>query len=243
MRIILFITIVVAFIGSGCKKTTVVANTNTVIDTVRIIPVDTVIVYKSYLALGDSYTIGQSVAVSERFPVQTIDLLNQANIKFTQPEIIAQTGWTTTSLINRLTATQPLKTSYDIVTLLIGVNNQFQGLSLTDYKPEFTTLLNKAIQLTNNNPQRVIVLSIPDYSVTPFVTATNKSFVANQIDSFNAANYSIALQANVQYINITPSTRLAATDFSLLASDRLHPSGIEYKKWADSLQRRIRAVL
>lgn len=237
-----FLLILISISFYHCKKAALTATPIIPVDTTRNVLPDT-LVYKNYLALGDSYTIGQSVTASETFPAQTVDYLNQFNIKFSQPEIIAQTGWTTTSLINRINTAAPLKLKYDIVTLLIGVNNQYQGLSIVQYSNEFTTLLNKAIQLANNNPQRVIVLSIPDYSVTPFVNAANKNYVASQIDSFNATNKTITLQANVQYLNITPSTRLAANDLSLLASDKLHPSGIEYKKWADSLQRRIRAIL
>lgn len=238
-----FLLLILSVSFYNCKKANTTATHISITDSVNYTAPDTTIVYKNYLALGDSYTIGQSVTASENFPAQTVQLLNQLNKKFTQPEIIAQTGWTTTNLLNKINNTPPLKPTYDIVTLLIGVNNQYQGLSIQQYSNEFTILLNKAIQLANNKPQHVVVLSIPDYSVTPFVNAANKAYVANQIDSFNAVNASIAQQVNVQYLNITPSTRLAANNTSLLAPDMLHPSAIEYKKWADSLQRKISAVL
>ena len=121
----------------------------------------------SYLALGDSYTIGQSVLSSENFPSQTVQLLNQQNYNFKSPEILATTGWTTDELqnnINNHVFTPP----YDFVSLLIGVNNQYRGRSVENYKPEFESLLKQAIQFAGGNTNRVIVLSIPDWGVTPF---------------------------------------------------------------------------
>ena len=207
-------------------------------------PADTAgtLIERTYLALGDSYTIGQSVAVSERFPVQTVALLNNPLVKFEQPEIIAQSGWTTGNLPSRLNSTPPTKTRYDIVTLLIGVNNQYQGRSIEEYKQEFTTLLERSIQYAGNNKSHVFVLSIPDYSVTPFVSASNKDRVAREIDSFNLANKTIALQYQVNYIDITPDSRLAATDATLIANDGLHPSGAQYGFWAGKLAPAIRLL-
>ncbi len=127
---------------------------------------------KTYLALGDSYTIGQSVAEAERFPNQTVALLRAQNIKINDPKIIATTGWTTKNLIDALNATPP-QNNYDVVSLLIGVNNQYQGRSIDEYKTEFTLLLNRAIQYAANKPTHVFVLSIPDYSVTPFAQGSD----------------------------------------------------------------------
>ena len=124
-------------------------------------------IHKSYLALGDSYTIGESVADTERFPVQTVKLLREHNIDISNPDIIAITGWTTTNLLNALNNNPPKKT-YSVVTLLIGVNNQYQGKSLDEYKIEFTKLMNMAVSYAGNIKSHVFVLSIPDYSVTPF---------------------------------------------------------------------------
>jgi lysophospholipase L1-like esterase len=199
--------------------------------------------YKTYLALGDSYTIGQSVTEAERFPAQTVSLLKKDTINFNAPEYIATTGWTTGNLINAINTTPPAKASYDFVTLLIGVNNQYQGRSQAEYATEFAALLNTAIQYAGNRANRVAVLSIPDWSVTPFANGQNKALIAKQIDSFNVINKQITLAKSVNYIDITPSTRMAATDPSLVATDGLHPSGKEYSKWAALLAAVIKANL
>lgn len=128
---------------------------------------------KHYLALGDSYTIGQSVAAPDRFPVQVVKMLNTSGYKMAKAEIIATTGWTTADLYDAL-KTKTALLSYDVVSLLIGVNNQYLGLSLEEYRTEFTALLQRSIELAGNNPDRVFVLSIPDYSVTPFAAASDR---------------------------------------------------------------------
>jgi lysophospholipase L1-like esterase len=193
--------------------------------------------------LGDSYTIGQSVAENERFPVQTVTMLNAGSIKYKQPEIIAQTGWTTGNLLSRLDNSPPLQSQYDIVTLLIGVNNQYQGRTQEEYRQQFTTLLQRAIQYAGNNSRHVIVLSIPDYGVTPFASGRDRELIAKQIDSFNTINKDISMQYGTNYIDITPDTRLAINDPSLIASDGLHPSRIEYAIWAGKLAPMIRVLL
>ncbi len=195
------------------------------------------------LALGDSYTIGQSVPEANQFPVQTVKYLNAQGMNFFAPEIIAHTGWTTGNLLSSLADAAPVKQTYDIVTLLIGVNNQYEHGSQQQYADEFLTLLNKAIQFAGNNKKRVIVLSIPDYSVTPFANGSNKDLIAKEINAFNAINKKIAEQAGVNYIDITGFTRLAASDASLIASDGLHPSGIEYQIWAYQLLPVIKTAL
>jgi lysophospholipase L1-like esterase len=197
---------------------------------------------KTYLALGDSYTIGQSVAVNERFPVQTVAMLNNLGVNFKHPEIIAQTGWTTGNLLFRIDGTPPLQTQYDIVTLLIGVNNQYQGRSIEEYRQQFTTLLERAIHYAGNNRSHVFVLSIPDYSVTPFASGSDREEIARQIDSFNAVNDNISNSYGVKYIYITDDTRMAATNPLLIANDGLHPSGAEYNVWAGKLAPMIRVL-
>lgn len=187
---------------------------------------------KTYLALGDSYTIGQSVSVADRFPQQTVILLRAQNIKIDDPTIIATTGWTTRNLIDALNSAT-LQTNYDVVSLLIGVNNQYQGKSIGEYKTEFTSLLNRAIQYTNNKASHVFVLSIPDYSKTPFAQILDTAKVSREIDQFNAANKFIASQLGVHYLNITPISR--ETDPELLSGDGLHPSGKQYYRWAQLL--------
>jgi len=197
----------------------------------------------SYLALGDSYTIAQSVPAAESYPAQTVHILSAENIHFSDPEIIARTGWTTADLLNKISTDPPQRSTYDIVTLLIGVNNQYQHLSEEQYKIAFDTLLNKAIQYANNKKERVIVLSIPDYSVTPFAQGSDRAYIAAQIDLFNNINKTISLQAGVNYLDITAYTRMAATDQSLVAYDGLHPSGKEYGVWAKDLAEKIKAIL
>lgn len=193
------------------------------------------VITRTYLALGDSYTIGQSVEVNERFPVQVVSMLGNLGVQFKQPEIIAQTGWTTGNLLFRLDNTAPLQAKYDIVTLLIGVNNQYQARSREEYRQQFTTLLEKAIQFAGNNKLHVFVLSIPDYSVTPFAAGRDRDLIAREIDSFNIINKTISQQYQVSYIDITGDSRQAAVYPSLTANDGLHPSGEQYKMWASKL--------
>lgn len=190
---------------------------------------------RTYLALGDSYTIGQSVAIADRFPEQTVKYVQQAGIKMSHPEIIAQTGWTTDNLLSSLLYTAPSKSTYDIVTLLIGVNNQYQHKPQKEYADQFLTLLNKSIAFAGNRKKRVIVLSIPDYSVTPFANGSDRESIARDIDAFNAINKHIADSAGTYYVDVTNISRFAATDNSLIASDGLHPSGVQYNLWANAL--------
>lgn len=198
---------------------------------------------RSFLALGDSYTIGQSVPEADRFPVQATKILNDQGVNFDAPKIIAQTGWTTGSLLSSLEYADLAKPSYDIVTLLIGVNNQYQHRTQQEYTDEFLILLKKAIEYAGGNTKRVIVLSIPDYSVTPFASRSDKVLIALEIDAFNRINRKISENAGVYYLDITPSTRLAANDASLIANDGLHPSGKEYKVWAEGIVSIVKSVL
>lgn len=200
----------------------------------------------TYLALGDSYTIGESVPAADNFPNQTISLLNKGAANFPAARIIARTGWTTDELaagIVAANAADPLLSTYDFVTLLIGVNNQYRGQSVDDYKPQFEALLKKAIQFAGGKANHVIVLSIPDWGVTPFAQGRDRQQIAWEIDAYNAANKSIALQYQVHYVDITPGTREAATDTTLLAGDGLHPSGKEYAKWAKAVAEKIKSEL
>jgi lysophospholipase L1-like esterase len=185
----------------------------------------------TYLALGDSYTIGEQVESKENFPNQVTIMLKEKGIVFGMPEIIAQTGWTTDELQTAIKRSA-LRNPYDLVTLLIGVNNEYRGRKVDDYIPEFESLLKQAIQFAGNNTDHVIVLSIPDWGVTPFATGRDRKQIAREIDEYNSANELLSKKYKVHYINITQSTREAATDASLLTSDGLHPSGKEYKKWA-----------
>ena len=196
----------------------------------------------SYLALGDSYTIGQSVPHKERYPFQTVDLLSKAGYKMRSAEIIATSGWTTADLMDAVKE-KSITQTYDLVSLLIGVNNQYQGRSLAEYRTQFTFLLKKSIKLSGNRPGRVFVLSIPDYSVTPFARNSDRSQIAREIDMFNRENKRIAALYKVNYLNVTPESRRAANDRSLIAYDDLHFSGKEYSIWASMLAPMITKAL
>lgn len=206
------------------------------------IPIDTSNKSKTYLALGDSYTIGQSVAAEQRFPVQATAILSSQGILINSPEIIAVTGWTTGSLLAALNNNPPAKI-YDFVSLLIGVNNQYQGRSKEEYKAEFSTLLSKAINYAGGRSNRVFVLSIPDYSVTPFARNSDTATIAREIDAFNVINKQLTLQAGITYLDITPISREARTDAALIATDGLHPSGKQYQRWSAILAPVMKASL
>jgi len=186
-----------------------------------------------YLALGDSYTIGESVAVEERFPMQLAKQL-----KLGEPEIIAKTGWTTDELNAAIDKADP-HGPYDLVTLLIGVNNQYRGRSADEYRQQFVALLQRAIGFAGGKPHNVVVVSIPDWGVTPFAKDRDRAKIAREIDQFNAINREEAARAGARYADITPHSRTAATDASLVAPDGLHPSGKMYAEWARAIQREI----
>jgi lysophospholipase L1-like esterase len=189
---------------------------------------------KTYLALGDSYTIGEQVLLTESFSYKTVQLLRNKNIEIAAPEIIAKTGWTTDELNAAIQQHAFLK-QYDFVSLLIGVNNQYRGRSVEEYEIEFETLLKQAIVFAGNKLNHVFVLSIPDWGVTPFAADRDIAKIATEIDAYNAACKKITLQYNCTYIDITTSQRADAHDAEMLAGDGLHPSGKEYTKWAEKL--------
>ena len=194
------------------------------------------------LCLGDSYTIGESVLPAENFPNQTISLLRQGGYAFEDPEILAKTGWTTDELQTAID-NNSFKNAYDFVTLLIGVNNQYRGRTVEGYKAEFESLLKQAIQFANGKARHVIVLSIPDWGVTPFARDRDTKQIAIEIDNFNGANKAISQEYKVGYVDITPTTREAATDRSLVASDGLHPSAKEYAKWSERLSLLVKSII
>jgi len=192
------------------------------------------------LCLGDSYTIGEKVTQQERFPMQAVEILHKQGINFTKPDIVAQTGWTTDELAKAIDLST-LHGTYDYVTLLIGVNNQYRGRDTENYKEEFNLLLHTAIMYTNGNPKHVIVVSIPDWGVTPFAADDKRSAfeIGKQIDAYNAINKEEALQKGVHYIDITVASREAKKDHTLLADDGLHPSGKMYTYWATQVAETI----
>ncbi len=197
----------------------------------------------SYLALGDSYTIGELVPIFDSFPYQAVQLLRKKyNVEILAPEIVAKTGWTTDELLSAIDTTKFLP-SYDFVTLLIGVNNQYRGRSVENYKLEFEQLLQKAIRFAKGISKNVFVLSIPDWGATPFAEGKEITQIATEIDSYNLACMQITLHHQCQYIEITRSQRADGMDTVFLASDLLHPSGKEYAKWAELFARILNEVI
>ncbi|MFD0939961.1 SGNH/GDSL hydrolase family protein [Pedobacter boryungensis] len=194
----------------------------------------------NYLALGDSYTIGEAVSQKESFPYQVTAQLNEQGLKFGAPKIIAKTGWTTDELQAAIKA-EKITGTYDVVTLLIGVNNQYRGNSQTTYRKEFAALLQTAISFAGGNKKHVFVVSIPDWGVTPFGKGSgrNTTTIAQEIDAFNAICKEETLGMSVKYIDITPGSRNAATDASLVATDGLHPSRKMYSEWAVKISNAI----
>ncbi len=185
-----------------------------------------------YLALGDSYTIGESVATTDRWPVQLAAQLHANGLALAAPRIIARTGWTTDELLAGIER-QPPQGPFDLVSLLIGVNNQYRGRSSEEYRTHFRQLLQTAIAYADGHPDHVIVLSIPDWSVTPFAAGRQRAALATAIDRFNAINRAETLQARARYVDITPVSRQALHDATSLAHDGLHPSGKMYTKWVE----------
>ena len=196
----------------------------------------------TFLALGDSYTIGESVPLHESFPYQVIQILRKTGHPFQAPEIIAKTGWTSAELAEHILHTK-LNETYDFVTLLIGVNNQYRGSSIDDFKTDLDFLLRKAIHLSGEKPAHVIVLSIPDWGVTPFAAKRDSKKISEEIDGYNQVCESAAKQFKTQFIDITEETRKAKNDSTLLADDHLHYSGKEHAIWAKQVAAVITAKL
>lgn len=196
----------------------------------------------SWLALGDSYTIGTSVHSDETYVAQSAALLGRKGIS-SSPVTIAKNGWTTTDLLKAVDATLGSEARFDIITLLIGVNNQYQGKSLEEYGQQFDLLLKKSIAFAGGRPDRVVVLSVPDYSVTPFARDRDTKKIAAEIDSFNRLNRTLSEKAQVHYLDVTPASRNAAADISLVASDQLHFSGKAYAQWSILLAPLIESAL
>ncbi len=190
--------------------------------------------YFTWLFLGDSYTIGEAIPLHESYPYQCLQILRKNGLHFHAPEIVAKTGWTTLDLVDHTLHTK-LNDSYDFVTLLIGVNNQYQGLDEEDYKSDFEFLLKKSIHFSDDKPDHVIVLSIPDWSITPFAANRDTKKIAKEIEAFNNINKRLAEQYKVHYINITESKREPAEEITLFAPDGLHFSKTEYANWANEI--------
>lgn len=183
------------------------------------------------LSLGDSYTIGQSVSAEDRWPVILADSLRAVDYLVDTVRIIARTGWTTTNLLAALEQ-ENIGTDYDLVSLLIGVNNQYRGTGLSSYRSEFEQLLQRAMTYAGNRPQNVFVLSIPDYSETPFADRLDKQKIAAEIDQYNTENRNITEKYGARYVYITDLTRgIEDRQAELLAHDGLHYSGAMHALW------------
>jgi len=190
--------------------------------------------FKNYLALGDSYTIGQSVLEKDRFPVQLVNELNEKNYNFNTPKIIAQTGWTTGELKDAILKAD-IKKNYDLVTLLIGVNNQYRGNSIDNFRVEFAELLNMSIQYAGYNTNNVIVISIPDWGVSPYAENRDRNKISQEIDAFNAVKKEETLKRNISFVDITAISRQALNKPEYFAADGLHFSGSMHKLWVDEI--------
>jgi lysophospholipase L1-like esterase len=182
-----------------------------------------------YLALGDSYTIGESVAATERFPAQLANVLGLG-----EPQIIAKTGWTTDELNTAIDAADP-HGPYELVTLLIGVNNQYRGRDAEQYRGELAALLQRAIGFAGGDAMRVVVVSIPDWGVTPFAEGRDRAKIGSEIDRYNAVAREETTRAGAHYVDITPISR--GNDAALVAGDGLHPSGKQYGEWVKLVPR------
>jgi lysophospholipase L1-like esterase len=185
----------------------------------------------SYLALGDSYTIGEKVAPDQNYPSQLSKGLREKGIDIDDPEIIAATGWTTANLQRAISATPPALGKYDLVTLLIGVNNQFQGLPMPIFIKEFGTLLKEGVGFAGGKASKVVVISIPDWGVTPFAKSRSPEQIGQQIDEYNRQSKAMCAAEGIAYVDITPTSKKAADDPTLVAPDGLHPSAAMYSLW------------
>jgi lysophospholipase L1-like esterase len=194
-----------------------------------------------YLALGDSYTIGEDVLADQRWPMQLAEKFRAQGVAIGDPQIVAVTGWTTDELSDAMDKAE-LASSYDLVTLLIGVNNQYRGRPVEEYRAQFRALLVRAIALAGKRPERVVTVSIPDWGVTPFGHKSGRDLgqIAADLDMFNAIAREEALEARAGFANITGISRDHA---SLVAADGLHPSGAQYTLWTKAIEPAVRAAL
>lgn len=193
----------------------------------------------TYLALGDSYTIGESVAEEDRFPIQLVRRLNEAGYSISNPKIIAKTGWTTDELMAAIVKEHIEDQTFDMVSLLIGVNNQYRGRDVEVYRREFTELVSMAVKFARNNVKNVFVVSIPDWGMTPFGKKSPKQNISQNINLFNKVNKEVCIKMGILYIDITPDSRLADKDPDLIANDGLHPSAKMYANWVDHIIREL----
>lgn len=213
--------LLLAFVLGGCAHAPQGGNAQD--DTVR------------YLALGDSYTIGEGTQAGERWPVQLAVLLRESGLQAADPVIIAKTGWTTDELAQGMASRLHGNERFDLVTLLIGVNNQYRGRAIDEYLRQFASLLQEATQYAGGHADRVVVVSIPDWGVTPYAEGRDRAHIASEIDRFNAVNRHIAEHAGAHYVDVTGISRRHGNDPAYLMGDGLHPSGRAYHEWAQAV--------
>lgn len=185
-----------------------------------------------YLALGDSYTIGEGVADEERWPTLLVHMLAARNIALGPPHYVAQTAWTTDELSDAIDAAAPAG-PFDLVTLLIGVNDQYRARPVSAFEGEFTTLVKRSIAFAGKNPGRAIVASIPDWGATPFAKGRDRELIGREIGAYNAKAESIVRKLGAHWVDVTEASRAMLTDESLAATDGLHPTGAMYRRWAE----------
>lgn len=196
-----------------------------------------------FLALGDSYTIGEGVAAAERWPSQLAARLRSGDLAIAVPEIIARTGWTTNELAVAVDAAS-VDPPYALVTLLIGVNNQYRGRPLDEYRTQFRELLGRVVDLAGGDARHAVAISIPDWGATPFARREGRdaATVAREIDAFNAAAQAEAQRTGAQWVDVTSISR-AADAIAELAADGLHPSGVQYTRWTEAILAAARTAL
>jgi len=187
---------------------------------------------RRYLALGDSYTIGEGIAAEDRWPVQLTDALRSEGIALDAPEIIATTGWTTDELDTAIDAAAPVG-SFELVSLLIGVNDQYRGRDVAAYAPAFSALLERAIGFAGDDAARVFVLAIPDWGVTPFGAHSGRDVaaIARELDAYNTAAAALCAARRVAFVDIAPLSRAHGGEAEMLADDGLHPSAALHTQW------------
>lgn len=230
MRILIFLTLILA--AFSCKTTAI---SDSMSQSTSL----------TYLALGDSYTIGEGVPENDRYPVQLVtELKNEGKLNFLAPQIIAKTGWTVDELETGIIASNTKSEGYDLVTLLIGVNNQYRGRPVADYEQEFEAMLQRAIAFTRGKKEHVVVISIPDWGVTPFAVnrKSDQAKVAGEIDAYNAAKEAVCNKYQITYIDITEDYRAIGARPEMVVEDQLHPSGLVYKRWTEKLLKEVRAM-
>ena len=187
-----------------------------------------------YLALGDSYTIGEGIAEEDRWPHQLVRMLRSRGVDIEDPLFIARTAWTTDELSDAIDA-EHLREKFDLVSLLIGVNDQYRSRPVTSFASEFESLLRRAKGFARRNASRLIALSIPDWGATPFAEGRDRVLIAGEIDAYNARAQELTEAAGARWVDITEATRQMQHVPSLAAPDGLHPSAEMYRQWAELL--------